>query len=57
MPCKGVIAHHFTRAGLLEPLRRTLMGLELRHKNSLDLLQPVRLKNYSIAGRACRMSE
>ena len=29
-------ANDFARAGSLEPLRRTLMGLELRHRNSLD---------------------
>jgi hypothetical protein len=46
-----VTAHHFARAGLLEPLSRTFMGLEFRHRNSVDLLQQVRLKNYSTAGR------
>jgi hypothetical protein len=47
-----VTAHHFARARLLEPLSRTFMGLEFRHKNSLDLLQQVRLKNYSIGESA-----
>ena len=51
MPCKGVTAHHFARARLLEPLSRTFMGLEFRHGNSVDLFEQVRLKNYSIAGR------
>jgi hypothetical protein len=51
MASKGMTAHHFARARLLEPLGRTFMGLEFRHRNSLDLLQQVRLKNYSIAGR------
>jgi hypothetical protein len=51
MAAKGVTAHHFARARLLEPFGRTFMGLEFRHRNSLDLLQQVRLKNYSIAGR------
>jgi hypothetical protein len=47
-----VTAHHFARAGLLEPLSRTFMGLEFRHRNSVDLLQQVRLKNYSIGESA-----
>ena len=51
MPAKGVTSHHFASARFLEPLSRTFMGLEFRHRNSVDLLQQVRLKNYSIAGR------
>jgi hypothetical protein len=39
MPAKGVTAHHFARARLLEPFGRTFMGLEFRHRNSVDLLQ------------------
>jgi hypothetical protein len=45
-----VTAHHFAGAGLLEPLGRTFMSLEFRHRNSVDLSQQVRLKNYSTAG-------
>jgi hypothetical protein len=36
MAAKGMTANDFARAGFLKPLRRTLMGLELRHRNSLD---------------------
>jgi hypothetical protein len=36
MASKGVIANNFARAGLLEPFRRTLVSLELRHNFSLD---------------------
>jgi hypothetical protein len=36
MASKGVIANDFARAGLLEPLRRTFVSLELRHNFPLD---------------------
>jgi hypothetical protein len=36
MASKGVIANDFARTGLLEPLRRTFVSLELRHNFSLD---------------------
>jgi hypothetical protein len=39
VPRKGMLANHFARAGFLEPLRRTFVGLELRHKNIPGLLQ------------------
>src|ERR1035438_5643411 len=38
MASKGVIANNFARAGLLEPFRRTLVSLELRHNFSLEQL-------------------
>jgi hypothetical protein len=34
-----MLANHFARAGFLEPLRRTFVGLELRHKDIPGLLQ------------------
>jgi hypothetical protein len=39
MAAEGVIAHYLAGAGLLEPLRRTFVGLELRHKNFPGILQ------------------
>jgi hypothetical protein len=36
MAAKGMTANDLARAGFLKPFRRTFMGLELRHRNSLD---------------------
>ena len=37
MASKGMTANDFARASFLEPLRRTFVGLELRHDCYLDL--------------------
>jgi hypothetical protein len=46
---KGMISNYFARASLLEPLGRTFVGLELRHRDFLDLFEQERLPNYSMA--------
>ena len=55
MAAKCVIPHHFARTSLLEPFRRTLVCLELRHKNSLDLFEQERPDKYSttLSGTLC----
>src|SRR5579872_6842444 len=46
MTAKGMTANHFARARLLEPLGRTFVGLQLRHKR-IPGLNRKRLTKYS----------